>query len=153
MAISTPLSSHHYPNLLQLPLHSPQFRLILAGISFSRSKCDFPRKLLLLQQQRSWDPLLLPSPIAAKKVRVRCSAEPSEDRDRAGEVVLDKDEDHGVGDGFTVEDVIRQEFSNGSAGSQRIPVSGDSLSLGIREPVYEVIILILKEITHSLSSL
>ncbi|KAI3461345.1 hypothetical protein Pfo_018008 [Paulownia fortunei] len=136
MAPSTSLSSQYSPNLLQLPLHSPQFRLILAGISLSRSKCDFSRKLLLLQQQRSWDPL---RPIAAKEVGIKCFAEPAEKRDSAGEVVLDKDGDDGVPDDVTVEEVIGQEFSNGSAGSQRIPASGDSLSLGIREPVYEVV--------------
>ncbi|KAL0436976.1 UNVERIFIED_CONTAM: Magnesium transporter MRS2-11, chloroplastic [Sesamum radiatum] len=65
MASCTPISSQCSPNLLQLPLHSSQFRLILAGISLSRGKCDFSRKLLLLQQQRSWDPL---RPVAAKEV-------------------------------------------------------------------------------------
>lgn len=136
MASSTPISSQYCPNVLQLPLHSPQFRLILAGISLSRSKYDFSGKLLLLQQQRSWDPL---RPVTAKEVGIKCFAEPREERDSAGEAVLNKDGDDGVPDDVTVEEVIDQDFSNGSAGSQRILASGDSLSLGIREPVYEVI--------------
>ncbi|KAL8029685.1 hypothetical protein ABFX02_14G240800 [Erythranthe guttata] len=134
MATSTPFSSQHSPNLLQLPLHSPQFRLILAGISLSRSKCDLSRKLLLFQQQRSWDPL---RPVAAKEVGIRCFPEPAEESDRAGEVILDKIVDDVAGNSVTVEEAIGQDFSNGS---QRIPASGDSLSLGIREPVYEVVV-------------
>ncbi|KAL0390603.1 UNVERIFIED_CONTAM: Magnesium transporter MRS2-A, chloroplastic [Sesamum calycinum] len=136
MASSTAISSQCSPNLLQLPLHSPQFRLILAGISLSRGKCDFSRKLLLLQQQRSWDPL---RPVTAKEVGIKCFAEPAEETRSVEGVVLDKDGHDGASDDVTVEEVIGQEFSNGSAGSQRIPASGDSLSLGIREPVYEVV--------------
>lgn len=37
-----------------------------------------------------------------------------------------------------VGDVVRHEFSSGSTGSQRIVSPSDSLSLGIREPIYEV---------------
>ncbi|KAK6144304.1 hypothetical protein DH2020_021124 [Rehmannia glutinosa] len=137
MASSTPLSSQYSPSLLQLPFQSTQFRLILAGISLSRSKCDFSPKLLLLQQQqRSWDPL---RHIAAKEVGIKCFAKPAEEIDSAGEVVLGKDGDDGVRDDVTVEEAIGQDFSNGSAVSQRTPTSGDSLSLGIREPVYEVV--------------
>ncbi|KAG8369668.1 hypothetical protein BUALT_Bualt14G0037700 [Buddleja alternifolia] len=121
MASSTPpLSSQYSSNLLQLPLHSPQFRLILAGISLSQSKCG-----RVSLQQKSSDPLL--RPIAAKEVGIRCLATEGES---AGEVIVSKDED---------DEVNGQDFSNGSAGSQRIPASGDSLSLGIREPVYEVV--------------
>ncbi|KAK4482672.1 hypothetical protein RD792_009837, partial [Penstemon davidsonii] len=120
-------SSHCSPNLLQLPFHSPHFRLILAGISLSQSKNDFSRKLLLVQK-RSLDPL---RPIVAKEVGVKCSAESTEGGS-AGEFIVSKGEDD-------IEEVIDQEFSNGSAGSQRIMASGDSLSLGIREPVYEVV--------------
>ncbi|KAG8371226.1 hypothetical protein BUALT_Bualt13G0065700 [Buddleja alternifolia] len=121
MASSTPpLSSQYSSNLLQLPLHSPQFRLILAGISLSQSKCG-----RVSLQQKSSDPLL--RPIAAKEVGIRCFATEGES---AGEVIVSKDED---------DEVNGQDFSDGSAGSQRIPASGDSLSLGIREPVYEVV--------------
>ncbi|KAK4408434.1 Magnesium transporter MRS2-A, chloroplastic [Sesamum angolense] len=126
MASSTPISSQCSPNLLQLPLHSPQFRLILAGISLSRGKCDFSRKLLLLQQQKGWDPL---RPVTAKEVGIKCFAEPAEETRSVEGIVLDKDGHDGASDDVTVEEVIGQEFSNGSAISQRIPASGDSLSL------------------------
>ncbi|GFP98026.1 magnesium transporter mrs2-11 chloroplastic [Phtheirospermum japonicum] len=135
MASSTPLSSQLSPSLLQLPLHSPQFRLILAGISLSRSKFEFSRKLSL--PQRSWDPLL--RPVSAKEVGIKCFPEPSEEVDSGTELVLDKDGGDGAKDDVTDVEVNGQDFSNGSAVSQRIPASGDSLSLGIREPVYEVV--------------
>ncbi|PIN20265.1 hypothetical protein CDL12_07048 [Handroanthus impetiginosus] len=134
MSSSTPLSSQYSPNLLHLPLQSPQFRLLLAGISLSRSKCELSRKLVLLKQQRSWDSL---RPVAAKEGGIKCFAEAADEKDSAREVVLDKDGDGE--DEVTSEEAISQEFSNGSASSQRIPSSGDSLSLGIREPVYEVV--------------
>ncbi|KAL1558195.1 magnesium transporter MRS2-11, chloroplastic-like isoform X2 [Salvia divinorum] len=133
MASPTPLSSPHSPNPLQLPLHSPHFRLILAGISLSQSKQKFSRKLLLRQQQqqprRSWDPL---RHVGAKEVVIKCFAEPAEEIESSGESV-DKNGDGGVSD----EEVsIGQDFPNGAAVSQRV---SDSLSLGIREPVYEVV--------------
>ncbi|KAL8525307.1 hypothetical protein ACS0TY_014800 [Phlomoides rotata] len=135
MAPSTPLSSNYSPNLLQLPINCPQFRLILAGISLSRSKYHFSRKLLLLQQQqqqRSWDPL---RPIVAKEVGAKCFAEGNS----AGEAVLDKGSDDEVPKGVSVKEEVDRDFSNISVGSQRTPATGDSLSLGIREPVYEVV--------------
>lgn len=130
MAPSTPLSSQCSPNLLQLPINSPQFRLILAGISLSHSKYDFSRKLLLLQQ-RNWDPL---RPIVAKEVGIKCFAEGKEGNS-AGEALLDDE----VAKDVTIEEEVDRDFSNGSVVSQRTPATGDSLSLGIREPVYEVI--------------
>ncbi|KAL0370140.1 UNVERIFIED_CONTAM: Magnesium transporter MRS2-11, chloroplastic [Sesamum angustifolium] len=132
MASSTPISSQCSPNLLQLPLHSPQFRLILAGISLSRGKCDFSRKLLLLQQQRSWDPL---RPVTAKEVGIKCFAEPAEETRSVEGIVLDKDGHDGASDDVTVEEVIGQEMVM----VWFLSASGDSLSLGIREPVYEVV--------------
>lgn len=115
-------SSTYSPNLLQLPLQPPHFRLILAGISISRSKFDLSRKLLLLHH-RNFDP------IAAKEAGVKCFSDST--ADRVGEVSKDGE------DAVTPveEDVIGQEYTNGSPASQKI---GDALSLGIREPVYEV---------------
>ncbi|KAG6415146.1 hypothetical protein SASPL_122548 [Salvia splendens] len=135
MASPTPLSSPHSPNPLQLPLHSPHFRLILAGISLSQSKQKISRQLLLWQHhhqqpRRIWDPLLH---VGAKEVAIKCFAESAEEIESSGESVLDKDGEDGVSD----EEVgIVQDFPNGAAVSQR---TSDSLSLGIREPVYEVV--------------
>ncbi|XP_047967322.1 magnesium transporter MRS2-11, chloroplastic-like [Salvia hispanica] len=122
MASPTPLSSPHSRNPLQLPLHSPHFRLILAGISLSQSKQKISRQLLLWQQQqprRSWDSL---RHVGAKEVVIKCFAESAEEIESSGE----SDEEVG----------IVQDFPNGAAISQR---TSDSLSLGIREPVYEVV--------------
>ncbi|XP_041990336.1 magnesium transporter MRS2-11, chloroplastic-like [Salvia splendens] len=107
------------PILLQLP---PQFRLIFTGISLSQSKQDFSRKLFSCQPRRSCDPL---RNAGAKEVEtIKCFAE---ERESSGEAVFDKDGE---------EVNIGQDFPNGAAVPQRIP---DSLSLGIREPVYEVV--------------
>ncbi|KAL3620151.1 hypothetical protein CASFOL_035063 [Castilleja foliolosa] len=137
MAPLKPLASHYSPSLLQLPLQSPHFRLILAEISLSRSKFEFSRKLSLPQPQRSWDPLL--RPVAAKEFGINCLPEPAEEFDSGAELVVDKNGGDGAKDDVTDVEVDGQDFSNGSAVSQRVPDSGDSLSLGIREPVYEVV--------------
>ncbi|KAL2536255.1 Magnesium transporter MRS2-11 [Forsythia ovata] len=131
MASAAPLSSHHSPILLQLPVRYPQFHLIFTAIAPSQSKCEFPGKLLLLQRSKDF----LRS-IPVKKGAIKCSSE-SKDRESATEVV------HKDGDDVSVGEVVGEEFLNDSAGSVRSPVpnsaSGDSLNLGIREPVYEVV--------------
>ncbi|KAL2511164.1 Magnesium transporter MRS2-11 [Abeliophyllum distichum] len=130
MASAAPLSSHHSPILLQLPVRYPQFHLIFTGIAPSQSKCEFPGKLLL---QRSKNFL---RSIPVKKGAIKCSSE-SKERESATEVV------HRDGDDVSVGEEVGEEFLNDSAGSVRSPVpnsvSGDSLNLGIREPVYEVV--------------
>lgn len=132
MASPAPLSSQHSPNFLQLPLHSPQFRLILAGISLSRSKLDFSQQTQQQPPQRSFDPL---RHVGAKEFAIKCLAEPAGERERVDEAVLDKDGDDGVSD----DETIGRDFPNGAVVSQRISAAGDSISLGIREPVYEVV--------------
>ncbi|KAL2536177.1 Magnesium transporter MRS2-11 [Forsythia ovata] len=131
MASAAPLSSHHSPILLQLPVRYPQFHLIFTGIAPSQSKCEFPGKLLLLQRSKDF----LRS-IPVKKGAIKCSSE-SKERESATEVV------HKDGDDVSVGEVVGEEFLNDSAGSVRSPVpnsaSGDSLNLGIREPIYEVV--------------
>ncbi|CAA2945069.1 magnesium transporter MRS2-11, chloroplastic [Olea europaea subsp. europaea] len=136
MASVALLSSHHSPNLLQFPVRYPQFHLILTGIEPSQSKCEFSGKLLLLQRSKDF----LRS-IPLKKGAIKCFSE-SKERESVTEV-LNKDGDDVVGDDVSNGEVACQEFSNGSVGSVRSPisnsVSGDSLNLGIREPVYEVV--------------
>lgn len=83
--------------------------------------------------QRSFDPL---RHVGSKEVAIKCFAEPVEEIENAGEAVLDKD-----GDGVSDDEVIGRDFPNGAAVSQRIPAAGDPISLGIREPVYEVILI------------
>ncbi|CAA0841260.1 Magnesium transporter MRS2-11- chloroplastic [Striga hermonthica] len=131
MESSTPVSS---PILFQLPKNSPQFRLILAGISLSKSRCEFSRKLQLARPGRSWGTL---RPVSAREVGIKCFAE--EVVDGGGELILDKNVEDEVRDDDSEEELNGQDFPNGSAVPQRIPSSGDSLSLGIREPIYEVV--------------
>ncbi|XP_073312561.1 magnesium transporter MRS2-11, chloroplastic isoform X2 [Primulina huaijiensis] len=119
MAASLPFSS---PNYVNLPLHLAQFPVILpGGISFSRCKYELiSRKLLVLE--RSWVP----------RNHIRCFAE----EEGAGEIVSRDGDDEDV----PIAEVIDQGFSNGAVGSQRIVNAGDSsLSLGIRDPIYEVV--------------
>ncbi|XP_073063146.1 magnesium transporter MRS2-11, chloroplastic isoform X2 [Primulina eburnea] len=119
MAASLPFSS---PNYINLPLHFAQFPVIFpGGISFSRCKYELiSRKLLVLE--RSWVP----------RNHIRCFAE----EEGAGEIVSRDGDDEDV----PIAEVIDKEFSNGAVGSQRIVNAGDSsLSLGIRDPIYEVV--------------
>ncbi|XP_075485103.1 magnesium transporter MRS2-11, chloroplastic isoform X3 [Primulina tabacum] len=119
MAASLPFSS---PNYINLPLHLAQFPVILpGGISFSSGKYELiSRKLLVLE--RSWVP----------RNYIRCFAE----EEGAGEIVSRDGDDEDV----PIADVIDKGFSNGAVGSQRIVSAGDSsLSLGIRDPIYEVV--------------
>ncbi|XP_073151056.1 magnesium transporter MRS2-11, chloroplastic [Henckelia pumila] len=119
MAAKLPLSSSNHINL---PLHLTQFPVILPGISVSRCKYKFSRKLLVLE--RSWVP----------QHYNRCFAASNAEEEGAAEI-LSRDGDNEDGDA----EVIDPGFSNGAVGSQRIVNAGDSLSLGIREPIYEVV--------------
>ncbi|CAN4120416.1 unnamed protein product [Withania somnifera] len=117
------------PHLLQLPVRSAELRVLIAGdYAICRSRLEFP-----ISRKSHAPPILR----GARKVRVQCVAKSSEiealvkeggDDDDAEEEEEDKVVAHG-------------ESVNGSASSQRnVSVSGgDSLSLGIREPVYEVV--------------
>ena len=114
--------------LLQLPVRSPEFRvLITGGYAIFRSKMEFPfsRKNHAIS-------------LRARKVRVvECVAKSTEmealmkdggddDNDEGDEVRGDDDKvvTHG--------DSVSSQRSASASG-------GDSLSLGIREPVYEVL--------------
>ncbi|XP_051143164.1 magnesium transporter MRS2-11, chloroplastic-like isoform X2 [Andrographis paniculata] len=133
---SVPLSLQQFsPNLLQLHLHSSQqLRLILAGISVSRSKCKVSGfSSLQLQRRWGWDDAL--RPVAGEEVGIKCFGE----RDGAGDAVLGKNGDDGNVSEVEFEEEVGGKLTNGSATSQRSSASGDSLSLGIREPVYEVV--------------
>lgn len=125
------------PHLLQLPVRSPEFRVLIAsGYAIFRSRLEFPIS------RKNHAPLL-----RGRKVRVECAAKSTEiealvkeggDDDDDDEVR--EDDDKVVAHGNSVH-VVSQDFSNGSASPQRnVSASGgDSLSLGIREPVYEVV--------------
>ncbi|XP_022899179.1 magnesium transporter MRS2-11, chloroplastic-like [Olea europaea var. sylvestris] len=130
MASVAPLSSGH------LPVRYPQFQLILTGIEPSQSKCEFSGKSLLMQ--RSEDFL---RSIPVKKGAIKCFSE-SKERESVMEV-LNKDGGDVVRDDVSDGEVASQVFSNRSVGLVRSPISdsvpGDSLNLGIRKPVYEVV--------------
>lgn len=123
MVASLPFTS---PNFVNLAVHLTRFPVILPGISFSRCEYKFSRKLLVLE--RSWVP----------QNSIRCFAE----EEGAGEIVS-RDGDDEDGDDVPIAEVIDQGFSNGAVCSQRVVNAGDSLSLGIREPIYEVLFWIL----------
>ncbi|XP_027160017.1 magnesium transporter MRS2-11, chloroplastic isoform X2 [Coffea eugenioides] len=123
---------------LQLPAHSSQFNDLLTGYSLLRSRLeasDSKNALLVLRSslrlRRSYGEALRPVP-----VRVKCFSNSTEEKE--AEVVSNEGNDeNNVGNQL---DLARQDLPNGSANSQRIVTStGDSLSLGIREPVYEVV--------------
>lgn len=122
MASTTP------PQILQLPVHSSQFRYIFAGYSLCRSRLKVLKSnsLLLFRKEdlhKNYDPLRLGC------VSVKCFAKSLiKDDDLGGDVTVGRRESSELA------------LSDISTGSHRITASsGDSLSLGAREPVYEVV--------------
>lgn len=119
--INPPLQNHP-SNLVLLPPHFPL--ILAAGITLSNPKPPHDKSSLL---KNKWDKPLVPY---RDEIRTtRCFAESTDAAERDKERVEDED------------DLVGRGYSNGSAASQRITPfsSGDSLSLGIREPVYEVV--------------
>ncbi|XP_019150466.1 PREDICTED: magnesium transporter MRS2-11, chloroplastic-like isoform X1 [Ipomoea nil] len=119
-------------NLLHLPAKSSELRLFVAG-AYS---------ILRLRSSGLWSP---ESRVVATKLpsieAVRCLTKPTEESEpenfssdeeevREGENKMESQQD-------SLDATARPEFSNGSAVSKTL--AGDSLSLGIREPVYQVV--------------
>ncbi|XP_006349060.1 magnesium transporter MRS2-11, chloroplastic [Solanum tuberosum] len=116
------------PYLLQLPVRSPEFRvLITGGYAIVRSRMEFPFSCKNYATS-----------LRARKVRVvECVAKSTE----LEALVKDGgDDDNDDGDGVRGDD-DKVVTHGDSVSSQRSASasSGDSLSLGIREPVYEVV--------------
>ncbi|XP_019225920.1 PREDICTED: magnesium transporter MRS2-11, chloroplastic isoform X3 [Nicotiana attenuata] len=114
------------PHVLQLPVRSPELRVLIAGYAIFRSRLELP----YLRKNHA------PLHVKARKVKVECVAKSTEEETELEALVKDGDDDD--------DDVaISREYSNGSAISQKTvsnsTSSPDSLSLGIREPVYEVV--------------
>uniref|UniRef100_M0ZI43 Magnesium transporter n=1 Tax=Solanum tuberosum TaxID=4113 RepID=M0ZI43_SOLTU len=115
------------PYLLQLPVRSPEFRvLITGGYAIVRSRMEFPFSCKNYATS-----------LRARKVRVvECVAKSTE----LEALVKDGgDDDNDDGDGVRGDD-DKVVTHGDSVSSQRSASasSGDSLSLGIREPVYEI---------------
>lgn len=116
------------PYLLQLPVRSPEFRvLITGGYAIVRSRMEFPFSCKNYATS-----------LRARKVRVvECVAKSTE----LEALVKDGgDDDNDDGDEIRGDD-DKVVTHGDSVSSQRSASasSGDSLSLGIREPVYEVV--------------
>ncbi|KAL3530461.1 hypothetical protein ACH5RR_009783 [Cinchona calisaya] len=127
---------------LPLPVHSSQFQHLSAGYSLFRSRLeasDSKNSLLFLRRsvlfRKSYG-----EPLRPVSVRIRCSARPPEEEDTEVVTKVGNDEVGEENKAGSQLDSAPHEFPNGCATSQRIVTSsGDSLSLGIREPVYEVV--------------
>ncbi|XP_070043971.1 magnesium transporter MRS2-11, chloroplastic isoform X3 [Nicotiana tomentosiformis] len=111
------------PHVLQLPVRSPELRVLIAGYAVFGSRLELP----YLRKNHA------PLQVKARKVKVKCVAKSTEEETELEALVKDDEDDDDV--------AIRREYSNGSASSQKTvsTSTGDSLSLGIREPVYEVV--------------
>lgn len=119
------------PHLLQLPVRSPELRvLITGGYAIFRSRLEFP----FLRKNYA-------TPLRARKVRVECVTKSTELEALVKEGGDDDNEDDDEVREVDDKVVAHGDSSNGSVSSQRsVSASGgDSLSLGIREPVYEVV--------------
>ncbi|TMW90920.1 hypothetical protein EJD97_015043 [Solanum chilense] len=115
------------PYLLQLPVRSPEFRdLITGGYAIYRSRMEFP----FSRKNHA-------TSLRARKVRVvECVAKSTE----LEALVKDGGDDNDEGDEVRGDD-DKVVTHGDSVSSQRSASAsgGDSLSLGIREPVYEVV--------------
>jgi len=116
------------PYLLQLPVRSPEFRvLITGGYAIFRSRMEFP----FSRKNHA-------TSLRARKVRVvECFAKSTE-----LEALVKDGGDDDNDDGDEVRGDDEKVVTHGdSVSSQRSASAsgGDSLSLGIREPVYEVL--------------
>ncbi|XP_049353498.1 magnesium transporter MRS2-11, chloroplastic isoform X2 [Solanum verrucosum] len=116
------------PYLLQLPVRSPEFRvLITGGYAIFRSRMEFP----FSRKNHA-------TSLRARKVRVvECFAKSTE-----LEALVKDGGDNDNDDGDEVRGDDDKVVTHGdSVSSQRSASAsgGDSLSLGIREPVYEVV--------------
>lgn len=133
----TPSSSS--PNLLQFPLPTPSTTthyLLFSDLTFSSRLFRSPWAPSLLSSYGSKISTI--SPIVVS--RVKCSAKSTADED-----LLSEPETLASGGGD--DDAKVQDQSSVAAsrpiGSPRVATSlSDSLSLGIREPVYEVLVLL-----------
>nr|GLL31154.1 magnesium transporter MRS2-11, chloroplastic-like [Ipomoea trifida] len=120
------------PYLLQLPVRSPQLRIVLSG------ECP-----VLLPFRISGLPSLHRGRRVSVKVRtldvVRCLTKSTVEPEQEGLVDREISGDDSKVDPQEVlaEAAAQKEFSSASVGQRKV-VAGDSLSLGIREPVYEV---------------
>ncbi|KAM7522452.1 hypothetical protein LguiA_012354 [Lonicera macranthoides] len=128
--------------MLQLPIQSPCSHsryLLLTGFTVFRSTWSLaPLSLKMSSKASVYTVSLKVSP------RFKCVTKSTEE---SGSETLarDGDDEDELRDNLKAEpnekvgDVVRHEFSSGSTGSQRIVSPSDSLSLGIREPIYEVV--------------
>ncbi|XVF69060.1 hypothetical protein PTKIN_Ptkin11bG0050700 [Pterospermum kingtungense] len=130
MALTSSPSSSSYPNILQFAVNSPSpsVHYLLFGSAWPNAS-----PILL---QKSGVPLL---PVVVKPFskRIKCFAGSSTEEDRLSEpeTLAAEDVDD---DGGSEDPEVQQQQS--SITTQRITSSSsDSLSLGIREPVYEVV--------------
>lgn len=119
------------PHFLQLPARSPELRVLIScGYAIFRSRLEFPFS------RKNYA-----TPLRARKLRVECVAKSTE----LEALVKDGGDDDNEDDDEVRENddkvVAHGDSVNGSVSSQRnVSASGgDSLSLGIREPVYEVL--------------
>ncbi|CAK9186796.1 unnamed protein product [Ilex paraguariensis] len=130
-------SPSHSP-FVQLPVQSSSQYPLFAGYSLFGSRWSSSPVLL----QRNSVPMF---PISARlPCKIKCLAKSTEDTEPET-LTSDGDDDKSreavkVGPQQDSVDVVRPELSISQSGSHRIATSsGDSLSLGIREPVYEVV--------------
>lgn len=114
------------PYLLQFPLRSPQLRFVLSG--------DFPVRFSALSSLHRGRAVSVKVKVRTLDV-VRCLTKSTVEGLVDGEISGDDDTKIDPQEALT--EAAQKEFSSASVG-QRKAVAGDSLSLGIREPVYEV---------------
>ncbi|KAK9279308.1 hypothetical protein L1049_012987 [Liquidambar formosana] len=137
---SHPCSSS--PHLLQFPLYSPSpHSPLFSDLTFARSfKSPCPLPHLSFPKSTTATSLSAIRVSLRLSSRVKCSAKSTTEEDRWNEPETLTSESDEASDDNKVEHGSSGVATTGPGDSQRVVSSpGDSLSLGIREPVYEVV--------------
>ncbi|OMO90302.1 Mg2+ transporter protein, CorA-like/Zinc transport protein ZntB [Corchorus olitorius] len=132
MALTPSPSSSSYPNLLKLSAKSPS-----PPVNYLFLGSPWPNPILL---QKTGVPLL-PVVVKPSYKKIKCFARSSTEEDRLSEpeTLAADNVDDDVDDGGREDPKLQQRQGSAVATQRTTSSFSDSLSLGIRDPVYEVV--------------
>ncbi|XP_030958295.1 magnesium transporter MRS2-11, chloroplastic isoform X2 [Quercus lobata] len=138
MALTAPPPSSSSSNLLQFPLHSRSSTALFSDLATSSRFFQSPWPPPLLSSHKT---AISPTVIKEIQCKAKCSAKSTAEEDRLSEPeTLAADGDESREDENVEQHQSSMATTTVPTGSKKVASSlSDSLSLGIREPVYEVV--------------